>query len=390
MAIYSSKTQNVRSVTIEPKESWGGQGLLGVSISFCSFEGANENVWHVLEVHPSSPAELAGLKSFTDYIIGSDSVLQESEDLFALIEAHEGRSLKLYVYNSMDDTCREVTIIPNGNWGGEGSLGCGIGYGYLHRIPVRITPPNSTVTTTIYKQLANQKPTEIVTNSSNVIEPSQHFDMSGMSQVQSNVKVPVLAENLLQNQLPVHNVQNQLPNTNIVSFPTMEPTNLMNTNNLQQQQQQNVINSSLVNQQIDSSQMQTSTIDFKTLPSNVPSITNITVPTTNLNAFSTTIPNIPTNNFVQSSINTNVNLTSLSYPIQPSIINTGTTTTNVMEQPSTMIPMYNPNMLHQQGTTTSTFSIQPSTTTTTGTLFYDPDIAAKSARQILTNERMSK
>jgi hypothetical protein len=29
-----------------------------------------------------------------------------------------------------------VTITPNGAWGGEGSLGCGIGYGYLHRIPV--------------------------------------------------------------------------------------------------------------------------------------------------------------------------------------------------------------------------------------------------------------
>lgn len=28
--------------------TWGGQGLLGVSIRFCSFEGANENVWHVL------------------------------------------------------------------------------------------------------------------------------------------------------------------------------------------------------------------------------------------------------------------------------------------------------------------------------------------------------
>jgi len=30
----------------------------------------------------------------------------------------------------------KVTITPNGAWGGEGSLGCGIGYGYLHRIPV--------------------------------------------------------------------------------------------------------------------------------------------------------------------------------------------------------------------------------------------------------------
>lgn len=26
-------------------------------------------------------------------------------------------------------------LTPNCEWGGEGSLGCGIGYGYLHRIP---------------------------------------------------------------------------------------------------------------------------------------------------------------------------------------------------------------------------------------------------------------
>ncbi|XP_046990230.1 Golgi reassembly-stacking protein 2 [Schistocerca americana] len=137
MTVYSSKTQSVREVSIEPSTTWGGQGLLGVSIRFCSFEGANENVWHVLEVNPQSPAEIAGLRPFTDYIIGADSVLHETEDLFTLIEAHEGRPLKLYVYNTAEDSCREVTITPNSQWGGQGSLGCGIGYGYLHRIPVR-------------------------------------------------------------------------------------------------------------------------------------------------------------------------------------------------------------------------------------------------------------
>jgi len=111
-----------------------------VSIRFCSFEGANENVWHILEIHPSSPAELAGLRAFSDYVIGADSVLHESEDLFTLIEAHEGRPLKLYVYNTNEDSCREVSITPNSSWGGKGSLGCGIGYGYLHRIPVRGSP----------------------------------------------------------------------------------------------------------------------------------------------------------------------------------------------------------------------------------------------------------
>lgn len=159
MTIYSSKTQNIRVCNITPSANWGGQGLLGVSIKFCSFEGANENVWHILvssfsfhqsflskisliqEVHPSSPAETAGLRSFSDYIIGADSILHESEDLFSLIEAHESKQLKIYVYNVDDDKCREVVIIPNSKWGGEGSLGCGIGFGYLHRIPIRIVTP---------------------------------------------------------------------------------------------------------------------------------------------------------------------------------------------------------------------------------------------------------
>ena len=48
MTVYSSKDQNLRTVGITPSNLWGGQGLLGVSIRFCSFEGANENVWHIL------------------------------------------------------------------------------------------------------------------------------------------------------------------------------------------------------------------------------------------------------------------------------------------------------------------------------------------------------
>lgn len=389
MAIYSSKTQRVRSVTIEPNELWGGQGLLGVSIRFCSFEGANENVWHVLEVHPSSPAELAGLKSFTDYIIGSDSVLHESEDLFALIEAHEARSLKLYVYDSTDDTCREVTIIPNTKWGGEGSLGCGIGYGYLHRIPVRITPPDTTVTTTIYKQLANQKPTETVLNS-NIIEPSQ-VDVTGTNQHQDNThvtlqnQVSAIVENqqhALQSQLPGHmqiqlsgHMQTQLPNKN---FQTTEPNYAIGT---LRPLHENLTNPSVLTPNPDAKPLpnQIQTPSINSTIQNVPNYIGLsnstaTIPSSNLTAFTTSIPNIPT---IPSTV-TNLNQTaSLSYPIQP---NFNPTVTNVNEQPSS-IPMYNPNMI-QHG---STFPIQ-----TTSTLFYDPDIAEKSARQILTNERMSK
>jgi len=46
--------------------------------------------------------------------------LHESEDLFSLIEAHDNRPLKLYVYNLTSDACREVTVTPDSKWGGDG------------------------------------------------------------------------------------------------------------------------------------------------------------------------------------------------------------------------------------------------------------------------------
>lgn len=46
----------------------------------------------------------------------------QSEDFFSLIEANEGKPLKLLVYNTKTDQCREVVVTPNGAWGGEGRL----------------------------------------------------------------------------------------------------------------------------------------------------------------------------------------------------------------------------------------------------------------------------
>lgn len=76
---------NLREVTLVPSRMWGGQGVLGVSIRFCSFDRANENVWHVLDVQPNSPAALAGLRSNSDYIIGSDSHLTEVFSCYSII-----------------------------------------------------------------------------------------------------------------------------------------------------------------------------------------------------------------------------------------------------------------------------------------------------------------
>lgn len=44
----------------------------------------------------------------------------QSDDFFSLIEANEGKPLKLLVYNTQSDQCREVVVTPNGAWGGEG------------------------------------------------------------------------------------------------------------------------------------------------------------------------------------------------------------------------------------------------------------------------------
>ncbi|VDL94180.1 unnamed protein product [Schistocephalus solidus] len=137
--VYSSKAQTCREVDLTPSADWGGQGLLGLSIRYCSFKGASENVWHILNIEPNSPAALAGLKPYTDYVIGLNNhflhLIVQTEDFFSVVEAHNGQPLRLYVYNTESDSCRDVTIIPNLSWGGEGMLGCEIGFGLLHRIP---------------------------------------------------------------------------------------------------------------------------------------------------------------------------------------------------------------------------------------------------------------
>lgn len=58
-----------------------------------------------------------------------------------LVEDHIGRPLRLYVYNNEYDVTREVTIHPSREWGGDGALGCVLGYGALHRLPAPLSEP---------------------------------------------------------------------------------------------------------------------------------------------------------------------------------------------------------------------------------------------------------
>jgi len=54
---------------------------------------SSENVWHVLEVHPSSPAEIAGFIPFSDYIIGSPEGRLQSESALGEMVDQVSRSL---------------------------------------------------------------------------------------------------------------------------------------------------------------------------------------------------------------------------------------------------------------------------------------------------------
>ncbi|SAM76768.1 related to GRH1-acetylated protein, involved in ER to Golgi transport [Ustilago bromivora] len=151
--VWNSKRQQLRQVAIVPSRQWSSQpstssingtsseatsqpSLLGLSLRLCNPSQALLHVWHILEILEGSPAESAGLVPFGDFVIGwPGGVLQAEGDFYELVEAHTDRALRLYVYNSDYDHTREVIIVPNREWGGEGLLGCGVGYGLLHRIP---------------------------------------------------------------------------------------------------------------------------------------------------------------------------------------------------------------------------------------------------------------
>jgi len=151
LVVWSNKRQAIRHVPIIPSREWSRlqddaqdnpvspasqPSLLGLSMRVCEPEFSLDNVWHVLDVLEDSPAESAGLVPYGDWIIGwSGGVLSAEGDFYDVVEAHEDKPLRVYVYSYDFDTIREVVLMPNRQWGGEGLLGCVFGYGLLHRIP---------------------------------------------------------------------------------------------------------------------------------------------------------------------------------------------------------------------------------------------------------------
>jgi hypothetical protein len=61
------------------------------------------------------------------------------------------RPLRLYVYNNEYDVTRTVTLTPSRGWGGDGALGCVLGFGALHRVPPPLNEPTQAPGETLFE-----------------------------------------------------------------------------------------------------------------------------------------------------------------------------------------------------------------------------------------------
>lgn len=144
---------------------------LGLSLQYSPIALA-ANVWHVLDVAANSPADHAALLPYSDYILGSpEGALHGEAALGELVEDHIGRPLRLHVYNNEYNVTREVTIQPSRGWGGEGALGCILGYGALHRLPPPLSEPVEAPGETMFDGGMNEKSQQSLVPGESVIPP---------------------------------------------------------------------------------------------------------------------------------------------------------------------------------------------------------------------------
>jgi hypothetical protein len=136
LKVYNCKCKTVREVELIPSRDWPGEGLLGVTIRFDSFVGAEDHLCHVVDVDPESPADLAGLVAESDFLLGTlEKVFITPEVLYEEIRANVNAPIDMYVYNSERDEVRVAVVMPSNDWGGEGLLGASVAHGLLHGLP---------------------------------------------------------------------------------------------------------------------------------------------------------------------------------------------------------------------------------------------------------------
>ena len=179
-ALQGSRTRALRLPVPSPPS-------LGLTLQWNPISTTHD-VWHILEVSPNSPADMAGLLPYGDYIVGTpEGIVHGESGLGELVEDYLSRSLRLYVYNHEYSVTRLVSITPSRNWGGNGALGCVLGFGALHRLPAPLNEPPAAPGETIFE-------TARFSNEESRSPPSQSYSPTNMLNLlpPSDLLVPAL------------------------------------------------------------------------------------------------------------------------------------------------------------------------------------------------------
>lgn len=187
LGVFSAKGQVVRELYVPiPADT----ASLGVALQWCPLN-STEDVWHILDVMPNSPADVAGLLPYGDYVIGSpDGMLHGEAGLGGLVEQFTEQPLRLWVYNHEYDVTRMITITPSKSWGGEGALGCVLGYGALHRVPAPLHEPTHAPGETLFESAPEAPKPQSVDSTQ---PPPANLDTEGQSEFLVPANMPGLA-----------------------------------------------------------------------------------------------------------------------------------------------------------------------------------------------------
>lgn len=132
-----TKLEDVSLSSGSMKESERAFQTLGFKVQWSPLIAATFT-YHILNINShAGPAAQSGLIPDEDYIIGcQDGLLATGGEtlLQDIVRSRANHDLQLYVYNMVHDCVRPITV----HIGGDGRLGCNVGYGFLHRIPTVI------------------------------------------------------------------------------------------------------------------------------------------------------------------------------------------------------------------------------------------------------------
>eukprot|EP00826_Nyctotherus_ovalis_P055660 TRINITY_DN7412_c0_g1_i4.p1 TRINITY_DN7412_c0_g1~~TRINITY_DN7412_c0_g1_i4.p1 ORF type:complete len:281 (+),score=44.18 TRINITY_DN7412_c0_g1_i4:42-845(+) len=139
--LYNLADQELRQSTIVPRK-WEGRGLLGADFVLEQFNEDFSPALRVLNIYATSPLDKAGVKPYTDYILGTKrQTFQSISDFDSFIKCSHKTPIVLQIYSSQAETVREAIVIPDKDWGGVGMLGGDITFGALNAIPLRKSKP---------------------------------------------------------------------------------------------------------------------------------------------------------------------------------------------------------------------------------------------------------